>query len=48
MRNVLVTGASAPLGRKLVEHLRGHEGVEYVVGVEPAASSEWIEGVELV
>jgi UDP-glucose 4-epimerase len=48
MRSVLVTGASAPLGRKLVEHLRGHERVESVVGVEPAASSEWIEGVELV
>lgn len=49
MRNVLVTGASAPLGRRLIEHLRESESeVESVVGVEPAASSEWIDGVELV
>ena len=48
MRNVLVTGASDPLGRQLAERLRGRPGVERVVGVEPAASHEWVEGVELV
>jgi nucleoside-diphosphate-sugar epimerase len=48
MRNVLVTGASSPLGRRLVLSLGGRRGVEHVVGVEPKASSDWIEGVELV
>jgi len=48
MHNVLVTGAADPLGRRLVEHLRQREGIGRVVGVEPATSSEWIEGVELV
>ena len=48
MRNVLVTGATTPLGHRLLEHLRGRDGVERIVGVEPAASCDWIEGVELV
>jgi UDP-glucose 4-epimerase len=48
MRNVLVAGASTPLGRRLVEHLRDCESVQNVVGVEPAVSSDWIDGVELV
>jgi len=48
MRSVLVTGASAPLGSRLLEELRRREGVERIVGVEPAATSNWIDGVELV
>lgn len=48
MRNVLVTGADAPLGRMLLEHLRGREGVEHLVGVQPATGTDWIDGVELL
>lgn len=48
MRNVLVTGAASPLGKRLIEHLRSHDDVERVVGVEPPTSSDWIEGATLV
>lgn len=48
MKNVLVTGAGAPLGRRMVEHLRGWDGVEHIVGVEPTASSHWVDGAELI
>ena len=48
MRNVLVTGAATPLGHRLLEHLRGRDGMERIVGIEPATSSDCIDGVELV
>jgi UDP-glucose 4-epimerase len=48
MRNVVVTGASNVLGRRVAEHLRDKEGVERIAGVETAASAEWIDGVELM
>lgn len=48
MRNVLVNGASSPLGHRLLAMLREHPEVERVVGVEPRSTPNWIEGVELV
>jgi UDP-glucose 4-epimerase len=48
LKNVLVTGAGAPLGRRMLEHLRDLDGVEHIVGVEPTASSDWVDGAELV
>ena len=44
----MVTGASAPLGRHVLEQLRRCDGLERIVGVEPIASSTHMEGVELV
>ncbi len=48
MRSVLVSGADTPLGHGVLEALRNREGVDRVVGVETAATSEWLDGVELV
>lgn len=48
MERILVTGATTPLGRHLVRRLIREPGVQYVVGAEPRASTEWIEGVELI
>lgn len=48
MRNVLVNGATTPLGRRLLARLRDAEGVERVVGIEPTATADRIDGVELV
>jgi UDP-glucose 4-epimerase len=48
MRNVMVTGASALLGRLVLEQLRRCDGVEHIVGVEPKASARHMAGVELV
>ena len=48
MKRVLVTGATTPLGRALVEQLQGEPGVEKVVGVEPRHTTEWVDGIELV
>ena len=48
MKNVLVTGADTTLGRALLRQLRTHEGVEHLVGAEPIASSDWLDGAELV
>ncbi len=48
MKNILVTGASTPLARALLVWLRRVDGVEHLVGVEPHATSNWIDGVELV
>ena len=48
MKNVVVTGASSPLGRAVLEELHRSAGVERIVGVEPKASSKHLEGVELV
>ncbi len=48
MRNVLLNGASSPLGRSLLARLRDAEGVERVIGVEPKMTDHWMEGVELV
>lgn len=48
MKNVLVTGAATPLGRGVLHHLRGHEGIEHLVGLEPETSSDWVAGAELV
>lgn len=48
MKNVLVTGAATPLGRRVLHSLRGSEGVEHLVGLESELSSDWIAGAELV
>ena len=47
-RSIVVTGANRPLGRRVAEALRGKPFVKRVVGIEPAPSSEWLDGVELV
>lgn len=48
MRRVLVTGASAPLGRRLLERLRAHADVEQAVGVERSSTAGRLEGVEQI
>jgi len=48
MRNVLVSSAASPLGRRLLEHLRGREGLGRIVGIGSGPSPERIAGVELV
>lgn len=48
MRRVLVTGADDPLGRRVLETLRGRVGVERAVGVERSATASWVDGTELV
>ena len=48
MHRVLVNGAASPLGRALLAQLRDAEGIERVMGIEPTASSDWLDGVELV
>ncbi len=48
MKNILVTGAGAPLGRAMLRHLRNLAGVEHIVGVEPTTSSDWVDGAELI
>lgn len=48
MRSVLVTGASAPLGRRLLEELRNREGVDSLVGIGSSARADRLEGVEWV
>lgn len=46
MKGVMVTGASSPLGRRVLEALRRLDDTERIVGVEPAASAKQMEGVE--
>lgn len=48
MKNVLVTAAGAPLGRALLRHLRRLDGIGHIVGTEPQASSDWVDGAELI
>lgn len=48
MKNVLVTGASTTLGRRLVEHLLDHTDVDRVLGVEPSPASGWVNGAEML
>jgi UDP-glucose 4-epimerase len=48
MRNALLTGASTPLGRHVLEQLRRCDGVERIVAVEPIANSRPMKGVEFV
>lgn len=48
MKNVVVTGASSPLGRRVLDELHRSDGVEHIVGVEPMLNSDHLEGVELV
>ena len=48
MKRVVVTGASSPLGHRVLERLRRLDGTERIVGVEPAASSKHMPGVELL
>jgi UDP-glucose 4-epimerase len=48
MKKVVVTGASSPLGRSVLEELQRIAGVERIVGVEPLASAKHLEGIELV
>ncbi len=48
MERLLVTGATTPLGRMLVQHLQDEPGVKKVIGVEPRSTTDWLDGVELV
>lgn len=48
MKSVLVTGASSPLGRHVLEQLRRTDAVEQICGVEPHASNDRVKDVELV
>jgi UDP-glucose 4-epimerase len=48
VERIVVTGATTPLGRLLLERLREEPGVEKVIGTEPRASNQWMDGVELV
>jgi UDP-glucose 4-epimerase len=48
MKNVVVTGAASPLGRYLLEELHRVGSLQRIVGVEPRASSKFMQGVELV
>lgn len=48
MKNVMVTGAMAPLGARVLRQLREIEGVEHIAGVESEASSAHMKDIELV
>ncbi len=48
MKAVVVTGASSPLGQRVVEALRRLDDTDRIFGVEPAASAKYMEGVELL
>jgi UDP-glucose 4-epimerase len=48
MKRVLVTGAATPLGRLLLQRLCEEPGSEKVIGIEPRAGRERVDGVELV
>ena len=48
MERVLVTGATNPFGRQLVQRLQEEPNVEKVIGIEPRATTEWMNGVELI
>lgn len=48
MKKVMVTGASSPLGRRVLEQLRRMDQTDKIVGVEPAVTSGHMEGIELL
>lgn len=48
MKNVMVDGASSPLGAAIAEALSHRPEVERLVGVEPELSSSWSPEVELI
>jgi UDP-glucose 4-epimerase len=48
MERVLVTGATNPLGRHLIQRLQEEPGLAKVIGVEPRTTTDWMDGIELV
>ena len=48
MERVLVTGATTPLGRGVIGRLQQEGQVAKVIGFEPRATTEWLDGAELV
>ena len=48
MKNVMIDGASSPLGARLAEVLSHRSDIERLMGVEPDLSSHWSPDVELI
>lgn len=48
MKNVLIDGATSPLGMRLAETLSHRPDIRRLVGVEPEMSSSWSPDVELI
>ena len=48
MKNVLIDGATSPLGARLAETLSHRPDIRRLVGVEPEMSSSWSPYVELI
>jgi UDP-glucose 4-epimerase len=48
MERVLVTGATCPLGRRLIQRLQEEPGLSKVIGIEPRNTTDRMDGIELV